>query len=49
MVLQPMGWDLTMQIELYNYILICIFPDQSEQLHNDQSKHMIPTNQDSGI
>lgn len=31
------------QSELNNYILICIFTDQLEQLHNDQSEGMILT------
>lgn len=44
-----MDWDLTIQSELQNYILIYIFTDQTEHLHKDQLEHMIPTNQDSGI
>lgn len=31
------------------YMLICIFTNQSEQLHKDQSGHLIPTNQDIAI
>lgn len=37
------------QSELHSYILICIFTDQSEWLHNDQLGHVIPTNQDIAI
>ena len=37
------------QSEQHSYILICIFTNQSEQLHNDQSKYIILTNQDSAI
>lgn len=35
------------KLELYSYILICIFTNQSEQLHNDQSECTIQTIQGS--
>lgn len=34
---------------LHSYIFICIYTDQSEQLHDDQSEHMMLTHQDSAV
>lgn len=44
-----LGETCSIQSKLHGYTLIFIFADQSEQLHNNQSECVIPTNQNSTI
>lgn len=43
------GETCPIQSEVHSYIFICIYVDQSEQLHNNKSDHVKPTNQNSAI